>query len=258
MKTQLSVKTFDYSALDKDTKSKLIWFANEICKSAQSHAKAGLEMGRMLVEARELCKTKKDFEAWVAAECRCSARSAYNYISAHVHFGSCATVAQIELGAMYALTTSVIAKNRAIKLADKGITVTQAMAKKLVKDAKPKKPPKTPPKASGSDSTTDAPEVAVTVANEPGTGKCPNCGKTKWEEDEEGVFDCKACRHPWGEPAGDVDDNQFKLQKRKTIGYLEYAMRDVDTLNDLKSNPRRDEAIKAIQSALKIVKEWKQ
>jgi len=170
MKNELTATNFDYSVVDTDAKGKLLWFAGEICKAAQSHAQAGLEMGRMLADARELFPTKKEFEAWVAAECRCSTRTAYNYISAHASFGSCATVAQIELGAMYALTKSEKAKKAALKLTEKGVTVTQAMATKLVKEAKPKKPPAVDSEAGGTDEpeiTPEEPEAPETVAEEP-------------------------------------------------------------------------------------------
>ncbi len=136
---------------------------------------------------------------------------------------------------------------------------------KMLEPPKKRKKRKSKPPGAGSgtsggdstDSTTEAPEVAVTIADEPGTGKCPNCGKLKWDEDEDG-FSCKACMHPWGEPAGDPDVKPFKLQKKATVSYLDYAQRAVNDLNDLKSNPKRDEIIKHIQAALKIVKEWKQ
>jgi len=50
-------------------------------------------------------------------------------------------------------------------------------------------------------------------------GKCPNCNGTKWEEDEDG-FSCKKCHHPWGEPAGDVDEKHVKNQRTSAVRYL--------------------------------------
>ncbi len=101
-----------------------------------------------------------------------------------------------------------------------------AAGTKMLEAPKPKgkktkpKPKTTAPTASPPDSTentseaTEAPGVDVEA---PGTGKCPNCQKSKWEEDEDG-FSCVECRHPWGEPAGDVDDNQFKRKQQKAGG----------------------------------------
>lgn len=65
-----------------------------------------------------------------------SVRSAYNYIAVWSHFGkeyaSSATVALIELSAMYALTTNESAKKAALRLAKKGEKITQKMAKDLI------------------------------------------------------------------------------------------------------------------------------
>ncbi len=119
--------------------------------------------------------------------------------------------------------------------------------------------PASPPTASDDDATEipDAPSESPGMATTaPELGKCPNCGKDKWEEDEEGDFDCKACHHPHGEPAGDADDKQVKLQRKKAIGYLDYGQRAVDDLNDLKSCTKRNATIKHIQAAMQNLKDW--
>jgi len=145
-KKALTPKNFDYSVVEKETKSRLIWLAGAIRKEGVSHAKAGLELGRLLMEARDLCG--EPFKDWVEKECGCSIRSAYRYMEIHREFGDCATVAQLELGAMYELTKSDRAKKKALKLADKGVTVTQSVAKKLVAESKPDPPP--PPREPAS------------------------------------------------------------------------------------------------------------
>ena len=150
MAKELTAKAFDYSALEKDTKSKLIWLAGAIRKANATHAKAGIEIGQFLADSRDLLADQKPFRDWVEKETCYSVRSAYNYISAFEHFGACANFAHIELSAMYVLTSNAKAKTKAIKLADNGVSVTHSMAKKLVKESKPKptpKPPK-PPKDS--------------------------------------------------------------------------------------------------------------
>ena len=156
MAKELTAKAFDYSALEKDTKSKLIWFAGQIGKQKVVHATSGLEMGKMLTEARELCGDKP-FVEWVEAECGYSVSTAYRYMDAHREFGDFPTVGKIELGAMYVLSKNKGAKQKAIKLADKGIAVTQSMAKKLVKLCKPK-PPSPPSEDEPPEPPQDAPE----------------------------------------------------------------------------------------------------
>jgi len=110
---------------------------------------------------------------------------------------------------------------------------------------------------SGEDDPVDSFEPDEVSEAPADLGKCPNCGKDNWEEDEDGFLDCKACHHPHGEPAGDPDEKPFKNQRNKAKSYLEYGQRAVDDLNDLQSNPRHDEAIEHIQAALQIVRDWK-
>ena len=136
-----------------------------------------------------------------------------------------------------------------------GTVPNLAAGTKMLEAPKPpkkrkKKPPVADSEPSGDDSTDSTTEA-------PGTGKCPNCGKLKWDEDEDG-FSCKTCHHPWGEPAGDVDADQIKNQKKLAKSYLDHAQRAVDDLNDKKSNPKRKEAIKHIQAAIQIVEDWPQ
>ncbi len=208
-KSLLVATKFDYSALDKDTRGKLVWYAGQICKQGAAHVKAGLEMGRMLSEARELCG-EKPFPKWVEAECGCSLSTAYNYISAFEHFGDFPTVGKIELGAMYTLSTSPPAKKKALKLAEKGVTVTQSVAKKLVAESKPKPPPDSPDDApepedeAEPDSEPETPQTDAQGTEPADYGKCPACAGTKWTDTHDGVV-CSKCGQYWGEPAGDVD-----------------------------------------------------
>ncbi len=249
MAKELTAKAFDYSALEKDTKSKLIWFAGQIGKQKVVHATSGLEMGKMLTEARELCGDKP-FVEWVEAECGYSVSTAYNYMDAFREFGDFPTVGKIELGAMYVLSKSKGAKQKAIKLADKGIAVTQSMAKKLVKLCKPK-PPSPPSEDEPPEPPQDAPET------EPQDyGKCPNCAGVKWTEDEDGVV-CKKCNHPHGEPAGDRDEDRIKTQRQKTIKTAEALLRAFDDLQTMKARPEYDEAILRTKQLLAIARGWK-
>ncbi len=146
-----------------------------------------------------------------------------------------------------------------------GTVPNLAAGTKMLEAPKPpkkrkKKPPVADSEPSGDDSTgstTEAPEAPGVDVEAPGTGKCPNCQKSKWEEDEDGFW-CVKCKQSWGEPAGDVDDKQFKLQQKKVKSYLDTAQREVDDLNDMKSNPERNAAIKHIQAAIQIVEDWPQ
>lgn len=71
-------------------------------------------------------------------------------------------------------------------------------------------------------------------ATRPDYGRCPNCAGTKWDEDDDGVC-CASCRHPYGEPAGDVDDDRLGTQRAKTVKTVEALQRAFDDLQFLKA-----------------------
>ncbi len=106
----------------------------------------------------------------------------------------------------------------------------------------PPKPPKGSQRASSGRGSTDL-------------GKCPNCLGKKWDEDDDG-YSCAKCRHPHGEPAGDVDESNVKKQRALTIKHVEATMRAFDDLQSLAGNGKHGEAIKHCKAALSIAKEW--
>ena len=87
-------------------------------------------------------------------------------------------------------------------------------------------------------------------------GKCPNCAGAKWDEDDDGWY-CAKCRHPHGEPAGDVDDDRLKTQRQKTVKTAEALMRAFDDLQCMKARPEHDKAIETCKGLLEIARAWK-
>ena len=88
-------------------------------------------------------------------------------------------------------------------------------------------------------------------------GKCPNCAGSKWKEGEDGVL-CAKCRHPHGEPAGDVDEERSKTQRQKTVKTAEALLRAFDDLHLLApNNGQHKKAIDDTKQLLKTAKEWK-
>lgn len=276
---------FDYSAVSAETKSQLIWYAAEINRQALTHVESGIEMGRLLAGARELCGSGKAFGEWVQRECGHSLRSAYNYIAAYENFGSCANFAQLELSAMYALTKNEQAKKRALKLADKGIKVTHDIAKQLVADANEKVEESDDEPVEEVAEEADEAESDVAVESEPDSdeiidveaaanpssqsppprepsaesvdyGVCPNCKGKKWTVDEFGV-NCAKCNHPHGEPLGDVDEQRIREQRSKTIKTVEAAMRAFDDLQEMRPNSVHGDSIALCKQLLGMAKGWK-
>ncbi len=255
MSKAITAKAFDYSLVDKDAKGKLIWLAGAIQKLSVTHATSGLELGQWFADAQEFFRDKKGvFRKWVESEtCHCLS-SAYNYIKTYEHFGDFPNFGKLELSAMHVLTTNEKAKTKAIKLADKGVAVTHAMAKKLVADEKPKPPPKTKagskPKPPPKTPPTDLPEP------EPADlGKCPVCAGVKWIDGEDGVV-CKKCNQPHGEP-GDSDEDLLKTQRAKTVKTAEALIRAFDDLQTMKARPEYDEAILRTKQLVAIARGWK-
>ena len=87
-------------------------------------------------------------------------------------------------------------------------------------------------------------------------GKCPNCAGAKWDEDDDGWY-CAKCRHPYGEPAGDVDDDRLKTQRQKTVKTAEALMRAFDDLQCMKARPEHDKAIETCKGLLETARGWK-
>lgn len=192
MSKELSTATFDYSALDKDDKGKLLCLAGEIKREKAKHATSGLSIGKSVATAHAiLAKDGKDgeFSRWVELECGFGRTSAYNYMWAWQRFGNCSTVEQFDSGALYALASPKApekAAKEAEKLADKGHKITLDTAKELLDkfregESRPKSSPrpaaqtqsqpKPPLPAEGTASQTESGSQGEVGAGEESTGQ---------------------------------------------------------------------------------------
>lgn len=151
-KTAITTITFDYALVDSDEAGKLRYLSQEIRKTKQSITEYVIATGESLLAAQSLLEKHGEscFKEWVQAECGFSVRTAYNYLSAFEHFGTCANFARIEPSAMYALTKNNRAKKTALKMLDQGKVVTHTIAKTLVKEAKDSDPAVAPGKKKKS------------------------------------------------------------------------------------------------------------
>lgn len=136
--------------------------------------------------------------------------------------------------------------------------------------------PETPPEPEADSSPPRPPnrrQRAKQKSESPDYGKCPNCAGTKWDEDDDGVS-CSKCHHPWGEPAGDLDEDRIKTQRQKTVKTVEALMRAFDDLHTMKARLEHSGAttwtpddvlttladmgvIQACKGLLKIARGWK-
>lgn len=261
MTKELSKKKFDYSQVDKETKSTLIYYAGEIQKQGVKHAESGLEMGRMLSEAREQFSNKKAFEEWVESECGHGIRTAYRYMAAFENFGGCVTVTQIELSAMYELASNDKAKKKALKLTEKGITVTQSLAKKLVKDASKSSSDQGEP-GGGSPASIEPAPVASGPASDATAASEPDPFDVDEDPFEDGEDDGETDPEPPprngkenGQGNERTPEEEFKIQRSKTVKTVEALMRAFCDLNRLRVGPR-DESVETCKSLLETARNW--
>lgn len=87
-------------------------------------------------------------------------------------------------------------------------------------------------------------------------GQCPNCLGNKWDTLDDGTY-CARCNHPYGEPAGDVDEDRIKTQRQKTVKTIEALMRAFDDLQLLLPNDLHEYSITTCKALLEAAKEWK-
>ena len=134
-----------------------------------------------------------------------------------------------------------------------------AKAAKAAAKPKDKKPPdrvRAATTAQNPETGGQAKKATPTPAGDSEYGKCPNCAGTKWDSDEFGVS-CSKCHHPYGEPAGDLDDGNLKTQRQKTVKTIEALMRAFDDLQTIKARPELGDVMDSCKALLKIAKGWK-
>ena len=92
------------------------------------------------------------------------------------------------------------ALNAAVKIAQAGKGMSRQEAIALIERHTKPKPASAP-----------TPNEPIEVDSEPVApdyGKCPNCAGVKWDDEDPDKITCVKCRHPWGEPAGDSDEEE--------------------------------------------------
>ena len=78
-------------------------------------------------------------------------------------------------------------------------------------------------------------------------GTCPSCAGKKWTEGDEGVT-CKKCKHPHGEPAGDVDEDHAKKARTLAHSHRDKLARAICDYHELAPNrSERDRLVKLVQ-----------
>jgi hypothetical protein len=136
--SNLETQTFDYNALDSETRIFLQERARDIKGRLRSNARNAWEIGHDLVEVRARLQYGH-FVSWLRAEFEWSERTAYNYINVFESFGSFANFAKLETtaapSALYLLaapSTPFDARAEALELVNGGKSITYKEAKAIV------------------------------------------------------------------------------------------------------------------------------
>lgn len=277
--TQLTTRNFDYSVVDKDTKSELIYYAAQILKARDAIGKSTIEMGGHLAAAQERLADHSGgtFTRWVETECAFSERTAYNLINAYRVFGSFANFAKLEDSAMYALAsngTPEKARREAMKLADKGVAVTHAKAREIIAKHKESSSDKGKPGGEGSSPISpvaDSPASATAADSEDlfdaDSDSARETGPENGASDRshtvtspaaESVPDSEDPPPPRNGKAGKPHDPDevFKTEKSRAVKTAEALIRCVDDLHELKHNPKHDSLVATCKSLVATFKAW--
>lgn len=128
-------RSFDYAALESETRIVVQQRTGEIKEKIHSSAQATWEIGQKLADVRDRLKPRQ-FTFWLQAEFRLSRRTAYNYIKVFESFPICANFAQIDIAtsALYLLaapSTPDEARQEALESASHGETITHSKAKAI-------------------------------------------------------------------------------------------------------------------------------
>lgn len=93
-----------------------------------------------------------------------------------------------------------------------------------------------PDARDGHGESGDSPSQLVNSSSDGDLGKCPNCGKSKWNKTDYGTA-CQGCGHPHGEPRGDPDEERVNIQRLKIKKTIQALMRAVDDMDELIRRP---------------------
>lgn len=261
-------KSFDYSIVDKDAKSDLIYFASEILKARDAAAKSIIEMGQWLSSAQErLAKPGSGvFINWVETECGFSERTAYNLIYSYRAFGDFANFAKMEDSAAYALASPSApekARKEAMKLANKGESITHAKAKEIIAKHKQTSSDKGKPGGDGHTSLNATPASDGPASSEPAAenGSDPALDAAVGPPGSPGDVsgDPFEPEEPGAEPAGAPGnaDDEFRTQRSKTVKTIEAAMRAFSDLHRLVPRPDDlDWSLTTCKSLLRGARNW--
>lgn len=215
---------FDYNAVDKETKGKLLALAGQVKRGREHYNKSVIELGESIHEAHDLLANHKNgtFGKWVIGECGLEETTARNYMNAFKAFGKYpATVAGYSAGAMYLLSSPeapVGAFKEAKKRVDNGEKMTTPLAKEILSRFKTPKPSSASRSADTAAAKPPKPSAETVSQESAHTGSAalsddPIGDACEHERDEEGDA-CRKCRCPMEPVNEDSEPVEVTLEHR--------------------------------------------
>lgn len=253
--------TFDYSVVTDEQQSALIYYAAEIQKSKNAMAEQIVGIGETLTSAQNELSNHKGgvFVQWLELECGFSKSTAYRCMAAYNVFGSFPNLGKLEVSALYVLSENSTPKKAiksAKKLVDRGVNVTHATAKKLIKEASengesggtaspPPAPPPPAPEATRQDNDSFGP---IDDVDDPfGEEEPPPATTTDTPESSPSES---------GGVGSGSSSEEIKTQRAKTVKTVEALIRCFDDMNEICESDDHDWVIRDCQNLLNTAKGW--
>jgi hypothetical protein len=215
-------QVFDYAQVSEDDKAKLIYFEGQLFKSRKRVADEIIKHGEILHGVQQVLANYSNgvFCEWLEAT-GTSSSSAYRAIDSYQSFNGFSQLGNLEVSAMYALTKNDGARKKAMRLADKGVKVTHAMAKQLIADCEP---PPLEVIESGEDGRTDSDGTEPTeeTAHQPAEDGMESAGEdigatnTEWEDVDESIPEPEEPSKPDSEKCKNLA-NQYRDKLARAI-----------------------------------------
>ena len=222
MSKAITNQVFDYAQVSEDDKAKLIYFEGQLFKSRKRVADEIIKHGEILHGVQQVLANYSNgvFCEWLEAT-GTSSSSAYRAIDSYQSFNGFSQLGNLEVSAMYALTKNDGARKKAMRLADKGVKVTHAMAKQLIADCEP---PPLEVIESGEDGRTDSDgtEPPEETAHQPAEDGMESAGEdigatnTEWEDVDESIPEPEEPSKPDSEKCKNLA-NQYRDKLARAI-----------------------------------------
>ena len=216
---------FDYGEFSEQEAADLRGLADQVNTKRRLAAEGIIEFGRYVKAANDIFATSGRngrFSAWLRDECAMSRSSAYAAMQAFERFGGEPCIGNFAPQALLELSKKQVeasAVSAAIADASEGSKITLERARELIS----KHAPHQHPKPKHSDKPSIKPKAGGNGAKPFEIGdKCNVCEADAWFRKDDDSMTCSVCNQPYGEPAGDVDEESPEPKDKRSTNQVAY------------------------------------